>query len=149
MELLTADLRHQLSANWIDGQENAAIGQAELDYAPVLKLFTPWAQATWLLTELNQDTGILFGLCDLGLGCAELGYVSLQELEQVRGPVGLTIERDLHWKPKATLSVYAEAARRPGRIVTNIEALAAAQQYLAGEARKSGKACMSRLLGED
>ena len=61
MELLTAELRHQLSANWIDGQENAEIGQAELDYAPVLKLFTPWAQATWLLTELNEDTGILFG----------------------------------------------------------------------------------------
>jgi len=149
MELLTADLRHQLSANRIDGQENAAIGQAELDYAPVLKLFTPWAQATWLLTELNEDTGILFGLCDLGLGCAELGYVSLQELEQVKGPVGLTIERDVHWKPKATLSVYAEAARRPGRIVTKIEALEAAQQYLAGEARKAGKPCMSRLLGED
>lgn len=149
MELLTTDLRHQLSANWIAGQENAEIGQAELEYAPVLKLFAPWAQATWLLTELNEETGILFGLCDLGLGCAELGYVSLQELEELRGPVGLTIERDLHWTPKATLIVYAEAAWRQGRIVTQIEALASAQQYLAGEARKAGKPCMSRLLGEN
>lgn len=29
----------------------------------------------------------------------ELGYFALSELEQVRGPLGLPIERDLHFKP--------------------------------------------------
>ena len=30
----------------------------------------------------------------------ELGYVSLKELESVKGPMGLPIERDLCWKPR-------------------------------------------------
>jgi Protein of unknown function (DUF2958) len=40
--------------------------QPALDFKPVVKLFTPDAQCTWLLTEL--DDGLLFGLCDLGKG---------------------------------------------------------------------------------
>jgi hypothetical protein len=52
-----------------------------LDFEPVVKLFTPDGNATWLLTELNPDFDHLaFGLCDLGLGEPELGYVSLHEL---------------------------------------------------------------------
>jgi hypothetical protein len=30
----------------------------------------------------------------------ELGYFTLSELKQVRGPMGLQIERDLHFEPK-------------------------------------------------
>ena len=30
----------------------------------------------------------------------EFGYFSLRELESIRGPFGLTIERDLYWTPK-------------------------------------------------
>ena len=30
----------------------------------------------------------------------EFGYFLLSELEEVRGPMGLPIERDLHFKPK-------------------------------------------------
>ena len=43
--------------------------------------------ATWLLTELDEDGDQAFGLCDLGFGCPELGYVSLTEMRavQVRG----------------------------------------------------------------
>lgn len=40
----------------------------------------------------------LFGLCDLGLGFPELGYVSLLELEALRGQAGLPVEIDLYWK---------------------------------------------------
>ena len=60
--------------------------EAEIDFRPVVKLFTPDGAATWLLTEIDpayQD--IVFGLCDLGMGCPELGSVSLAVLipEQV------------------------------------------------------------------
>jgi hypothetical protein len=69
------------------------------DVFPVVKLFTPWGGATWLLSELDpEDEDIAFGLCDLGFGCPELGSVSLSELEAVRGPGGLAIERDLHFR---------------------------------------------------
>jgi integrase len=44
--------------------------------------------------ELDSD-GLAFGLCDLGMGEPELGYVSLTELRTVRGKLGLPIERDL------------------------------------------------------
>jgi len=38
----------------------------------------------------------------------ELGYFSLAELEGVRGPMGLAIERDLHWTPKTLAEIAPE-----------------------------------------
>jgi hypothetical protein len=86
------------------------------DFAPVVKLFNPMGAATWLISELDEDEDTAFGLCDLGMGEPELGYVSLRELREIRLPLGLYIERDMHFKAQAKLSVYAEAARRLRRI---------------------------------
>ena len=78
---------------------------------PVVKLFTPDAGCTWLLSELDpEDPDIAFGLCDLGMGCPELGTVRISELESVRGKLGLPVERDRHFTAMHTLSVYARAA---------------------------------------
>lgn len=91
----------------------------DADHQPVVKLFTPDAGATWLLTECDPDEpDRLFGLCDLGLGCPELGYVSLAEIMEVRGRLGLPVERDLHFVADKPLSGYADEARVKGRIVT-------------------------------
>jgi len=88
------------------------------DPKPAVKLFTPDAQATWLLSEVDPDEpDIAFGLCDLGLGFPELGMVSLTEIKSVRGKLGLPVERDLHFKADRPLSEYAKAARRAERIV--------------------------------
>ncbi len=114
MKLLTDAQRSELAANG----ERSAAGE-EIDPCPVVKLFTPDAGATWLLTELDpSDPDRAFGLCDLGLGFPELGYVSLVELAAVRGRFGLPVERDLHFTADRPLSDYADAARRRGRIVT-------------------------------
>lgn len=91
-------------------------GDEALDFKPVVKLFTPDAECTWLLTELDPDAGLAFGLCDLGLGCPELGYVSLAELASARGKLGLPIERDLHFEANKSISAYAEEARQLRRI---------------------------------
>lgn len=56
--------------------------------------------AVWLLTELMEDGDTLFGLCDLGLGCPELGYVSWAELQALRGALGLGIRRDECFAPR-------------------------------------------------
>ncbi len=40
--------------------------------------------------------------------CRELGYFVLSELEEVRGPMGLPIERDLHWEPKMLEEIAPE-----------------------------------------
>ena len=60
-----------------------------------VKLFTPDSNWTWFLTEYDPEQRLCFGLVK-GLD-TELGYFSLTELEEVRGPLGLPIERDLHW----------------------------------------------------
>src|SRR3546814_16755011 len=72
--------------------------------------------ATWLASELDEDGDTLFGLADLGFGCPELGAFSLSEIESVRLPGGLGIERDLYFAPRFPLSAYPEAARIAGRI---------------------------------
>ena len=82
-----------------------------------MKLFTPDANANWLLTEIDaEDADRAFGLCDLGLGCPELGYVSLNELDSLRGPMGLKVERDLHFTASKTLADYATEPRASGRL---------------------------------
>ena len=63
---------------------------------PVCKLFTPWGSATWLITGIEDE--ILYGYADLGMGCVEHGSIAtIEEMESIRGPFGLGIERDLHW----------------------------------------------------
>lgn len=113
MTFFTEEQRVQLLANGVEG----ATDKPGHDPFPVVKLFTPDAGATWLLTEILPNTpDIAFGLCDLGLGCPEMGYVSLSELESLRGPLGLPVERDLHFVADRPLSVYATEARYTGRI---------------------------------
>lgn len=86
------------------------------DPAPVVKFFNPLGAATWLATELYDDGDTLFGLADLGFGCPELGCFSLAELAGIRLPFGLRIERDIGFSTTASLSVWADTARRAGSI---------------------------------
>ncbi|PZO50470.1 MAG: transposase [Alphaproteobacteria bacterium] len=102
----------------LDYGRRSARGE-EIDPHPVVKLFTPDAGATWLLTELDpDDPDIAFGLCDLGLGFPELGSAHLSEIASVRGKLSLSVERDLYFQADRPLSAYAEEAREFGRIST-------------------------------
>jgi Protein of unknown function (DUF2958) len=117
MKLLTADIRERLLRNGRVRQQCEQTGEAEPDFLPVVKLFTPDACCTRLLTEIDpEDPDIAFGLCDLGLGYPELGSVSLSELEAVRGKLNLPIERDLYFTATETLSAYADEALAHGAI---------------------------------
>ena len=114
MNLITETQRAQLLANGRQSLDND-----DFDPPPVVKLFTPDVGATWLLTEIDPDDhDHAFGLCDLGLGFPELGYVSLAELQSVRGRLGLPVERDLHFIATKAISAYAREARLAERIVT-------------------------------
>jgi len=118
MKLITDSLTEKLLANGRAQRAAMDNGDDALDFKPVVKLFAPDAQCTWLLTELDPDGGLVFGLCDLGMGGPELGYVSLIELSSVRGKLGLPVERDLHFEADKTISAYADEARSRGHIVT-------------------------------
>ena len=116
MTFITKALTEQLLANGRAQRAAMDNGDDAIDFKPVVKLFTPDAQCTWLLTELGLDD-IAFGLCDLGMGSPELGYVCMRELREFRGPLGLPIERDLHFEADKTISAYADEARTQRRII--------------------------------
>ena len=110
--LITDTQRAQLLANGRESLQNP-----DFDPYPVVKLFTPDAGATWLLTEIDphhEDHAL--GLCDLGVGFPEFGRLSLEELSAVRGRLGLPVERDLHFTADRPISAYAREARLAGRI---------------------------------
>ncbi len=65
-----------------------------------IKLFTPDSQWTWYIIEFSkEDKSTCYGYIK-GFE-SELGYFSLQELESIKGPLGLAIERDLSFSPTA------------------------------------------------
>ena len=104
MELLPNEIREKLPPLY-SGEEKG------LDAQAVVKFFTPDSSWSWFATEGSPvdedgyyDTDkekvdfIFFGL--VAGHEVELGYFSLAELEEVRGPMGLPIERDLHFNPR-------------------------------------------------
>lgn len=84
--LLTEELKKQIPALYTqeDKKDEAIV------YA---KFFTPDSNWTWLVLEYDPEQRIFFGLVK-GLEI-EYGYFSLDELESLRGPLGLPVERDL------------------------------------------------------
>lgn len=94
MKLLTQDIIKKLPPLFSqDGKEPE-------DIPIIARFFTPDAQCTWWITEGTREGNdwCLFGLCDLGLGFPELGMVMLSELENLRGNMGLPVERDRYWQ---------------------------------------------------
>lgn len=105
--------REQLLAN---GRARA-VGQA-IDPLPVVRLFTPDAHATWLLSDLDPtDEDTAYGLCDLGIGMPALGTVKLSELASIVGPLKRPVMRDLYFQATRTLSEYTRLAHLNGSIM--------------------------------
>lgn len=57
MKHITKALTEQLVANGRAQRAAMDNGDDALDFKPVVKLFTPDVQCTWLLTELDPDDG--------------------------------------------------------------------------------------------
>lgn len=72
-----------------------------------LKLFNPCGAQTWYITEYDPSENLAYGLCDLGYG-GEMGYVSIDELMELKLPMGLSIERDICWDMSTRLSEVKE-----------------------------------------
>jgi len=100
MKLLTGELRARLPSLFSqEGSDDPMV------YA---KFFTPWTNWTWYATEGSpeDDDFIFFGFVFGFEG--EWGYFSLKELESIKGPAGLTIERDIYF----TSAPWSEVERR-------------------------------------
>jgi hypothetical protein len=110
MKLLPKEIRELLPPLYSqDGKNGKAVVYT--------KYFTPSSSWSWFITEgepVLSESGVeidfkFFGLV-FGLE-KELGYVLLSELEEVRGPMGLPIERDLYFKPKTLEEIEPEMFR--------------------------------------
>ena len=87
MKLITEELRKQLPALY--SQEN------EKDPMVVCKFFAVWTSWKWYGIEFDGKDSF-FGY--VAGDYPELGYFSLSELQNLKGPMGLSIERDMYFK---------------------------------------------------
>ena len=96
MQLLTKEIIKKLPAmRETEGQGKEAIAQ--------VKFFTPDSNWTWYGVEYDADQRLFYGLVE-GFE-KELGYFSLDELEEIKGPMGLKIERDRSFSPTPLINL--------------------------------------------
>ena len=103
MELMTEALEKRFVA--IGSQEHVS------DPIVIAKFFNPAGAGTWYATEYDQETNTFFGYVSIfGDWNDEWGYLSLDEFEAYKGPLGIGIERDLYWDERR----FSEIAVRQG-----------------------------------
>lgn len=83
----------------------------------VARLFALGSAATWLIAEYDSEERIAFGYADLfgqgSAGGAEWGYISIEELEELRFLGVPRVELDSHFTPKP----FSECVRPDGSII--------------------------------
>jgi len=92
MKLLTKELEKRLAARPHRSQD----GKGK-DAEVIVKFFNPMGAGTWLITEGEKQDGgdwLLYGYCHIFEW--EWGTVMLSELQSLRLPFGLGIERDMY-----------------------------------------------------
>ncbi|QWF59791.1 DUF2958 domain-containing protein [Ralstonia solanacearum] len=101
----------------LENGRRAAAGEPH-DPLPVVRLFTPDAHATWLLTSLDPTDGdTAYGLIDLGISMPALGTVKLSDLASIVGPRQQPVMRDLYFQAVRPLSEYLRLAQKNGSVV--------------------------------
>jgi hypothetical protein len=104
LQLMTDEVRERLP-------ELGATEEQGLDAQAQVKYFTPDSNWTWYASEFDGED-VFFGLV-IGFEI-ELGYFSLSELQQARGPLGLPIERDLYFDPQSLAALRKQHRRERG-----------------------------------
>lgn len=97
MKLMTKELENKFQKYPIGSQDGKG-----MEAHVVAKFFNPMGAGTWLITEGEQQKDgdwLFFGYCHIT--CWEWGYVTLSQLQSVRLPFGLGIERDMYLQKDA------------------------------------------------
>lgn len=95
MKLLTEEIISKFEAHPFGSQDGKGLNAEVL-----VKYFNPCGSETWLITEAERegDDWRLYGYCHIFEW--EWGYLLLSELESLRLPFGLGVERDLYTSGK-------------------------------------------------
>ena len=84
---------------------NAEKGMEEVKV--IVKFFNPIGAGAWYITEYDPAEELAYGFANLGdPQCAELGYIYLPELFELVLPMGLKIERDMHFGDHTLKEVF-------------------------------------------
>lgn len=92
MNLLTSEIIEKFKAYPLYSQDGLG-----LESKVLVKYFNPCGRGTWVITEAelqDDEDWLLFGYCHIFEW--EWGYILLSELQNLKLPFGLTIERDLY-----------------------------------------------------
>ena len=110
MKLITKEIESAAPA--LHSNEGQPLG----DRTVVAKFFDPTGRYTFYMIEYDPKDRLAFGwaVSPLGSECDELGYASIDELEEVKGALGLGIERDTAFRPKPFRDVAHTLS--PGRV---------------------------------
>ena len=99
MELIPQEIKNKIPKLYETEEQNDPIAYVKL-------FLDGW---TWYITELSIDNNICFGYVISPFG-AELGYFSLNEIKSIKGSLGLSVERDISFKPTA-LTIIRKAKK--------------------------------------
>lgn len=91
MKLITKEIEKKLQKYPLYSQEGK-------DAKVLVKFFNPCGRGTWYVTEAEKKENgdwLFFGLVDLHE--REYGYFTLSQLQEIRLPFGLKIERDMYF----------------------------------------------------
>jgi len=111
MQLITKEIEEKFKA-----QGNTS-GMHPKDIKIIVKFFNPAGAGEWYIYDRDKDSrDILWGFVNLGdRRFAECGTVSLRELEKISLPLGLTIERDMHFG-QHTLKEVIDTVKSGGKV---------------------------------
>ena len=98
--LLTQRERELLTLNYKASETSYNNGEDTTAFEPVIKFFNPTGLGTWYLSELSPEN-IGFDICCLQEN--EIGYVSLNELDNLKLPI--PIEKDMHFSAEG-MTIY-------------------------------------------
>ena len=98
MKLLTKSITEKAKEQYDKG--------SDMEQMIVAKFFNPVGSWTWYLMNMADNGDYCWGIVD---GFAvEMGSFSINELEEQKLPLGMTIERDLYFEPMKAKDVWEQ-----------------------------------------
>ena len=94
MKLITKAIENKLKKTPFNSTNKVPFDEKKC----IVKFFTPWSNWTWYVVEgelLPDGDWLFFGLVE-GFE-AEWGDFRLSDLQSLRGPAGLRVERDMYF----------------------------------------------------
>jgi hypothetical protein len=98
MKLLTKKIKEQATKQYKQG--------TDMEQMVVAKYFDPMGSWKWFLMNMHKDDDYCWGIVKGHE--VEMGSFSMKELESIKLPFGLKIERDLMFEPMKASEVWKQ-----------------------------------------